>query len=165
VRGATARQPGQAMPCGRACPLRQIYRQPSGNRIEISTSEAESVITAKGRYDPRQGAGGYAPIIGALGALAVPGIVIIFTIPTKPTPHQVQLMTLAAGLLIVSVNGHPLRCERWPSLFPCHGPRGQPDVAVRGARQLRLKLSGRRSRRPWCGSRPWPGLCSPSSRW
>ncbi|HEX3962882.1 MAG TPA: hypothetical protein VHZ03_40660 [Trebonia sp.] len=35
----------------------------------------------------------------------MPGIVIIFTIPTKPSPQQMQLMTLAAGLLIISVIG------------------------------------------------------------
>jgi hypothetical protein len=71
--------------------------------IDSPQPETTSPVTVQGRYDPRQGAGGYAPIIGALGALAVPGIVILFTTPTKPTPHQLQLMTLAAGFLIVTV--------------------------------------------------------------
>jgi hypothetical protein len=77
----------------------------AASEIEDAQPENESAVSIQGRYDPRQGAGGYAPIIGALGALAVPGIVILFTVPTKPTPHQLQLMTLAAGLLIVSVIG------------------------------------------------------------
>lgn len=68
-------------------------------------SSPEQTVSVQGRYDLRQGAGGYAPIVGALGALAVPGIVVLFTVSPKPAPHEALLITLAAGLLIVSVIG------------------------------------------------------------
>lgn len=68
-------------------------------------SSPERPVSVQGRYDLRQGAGGYAPIVGALGALAVPGIIVLFTVPPKPAPHEVLFITLAAGLLIVSVIG------------------------------------------------------------
>lgn len=68
-------------------------------------SDTEPTVSVQGRYDLRQGAGGYAPIVGALGALAVPGIIVLFTVPTKPSRDTALLITLAAGLLIVSVIG------------------------------------------------------------
>jgi hypothetical protein len=54
-------------------------------------------------YDLRRGATAYSPIIGTLGALAVPGIIVQFT-PSKSliTAHA-TLITFAAGLLIVGV--------------------------------------------------------------
>jgi hypothetical protein len=66
-------------------------------------STSEQMTSVQGRYDLRRGAGGYAPIVGALGALAVPGIIVLFTIPPKPAPQDRLLVTLAAGLLIISV--------------------------------------------------------------
>lgn len=60
-------------------------------------------VIVQGRYDLRQGAGGYAPIVGALGALAVPGIVVLFTVPAHHSHNAAQLITLAAGFLIISV--------------------------------------------------------------
>lgn len=68
-------------------------------------SDSEQTVFVQGRYDLRQGAGGYAPIVGAFGALAVPGIIVLFTIPPKLAPHNTLLITLAAGLLMVSVIG------------------------------------------------------------
>jgi hypothetical protein len=54
-------------------------------------------------YDLRQGAAAYAPIVGTLGALAVPGIIVLFTVSKPVTVHHVALITFAAGLLIVAV--------------------------------------------------------------
>ena len=56
---------------------------------------------AEGRYDIRRGAEGYAPIIGAFGALAVPAIIVLFTVPRSRGPAP--LVALAAGLLVVAM--------------------------------------------------------------
>ena len=55
-----------------------------------------------GHYDLRQGAAAYAPIVGTFGALAVPAIILLFTVPRPATAYNVSLITLTAGLLIVS---------------------------------------------------------------
>jgi hypothetical protein len=55
----------------------------------------------EGYYDLRQGAAGFAPIVGALGALAVPAIVVLFT--AKSPPADSAFVALAAGLLIVGM--------------------------------------------------------------
>jgi hypothetical protein len=55
----------------------------------------------RGHYDIRNGAASYAPIVGAFGALAVPAIILLFGLPRHP--HAPTLITLAAGLLIVSM--------------------------------------------------------------
>lgn len=54
-----------------------------------------------GHYDVRRGAAAYAPVLGAFGALAVPGIVLVFQSPLKSG----DLTTLASGLLAVAVMG------------------------------------------------------------
>jgi hypothetical protein len=54
-----------------------------------------------GHYDVRRGTGAYAPIFGAFGALAVPGIVLIFQTPLT----HANLTTFAAGLLALAVLG------------------------------------------------------------
>lgn len=46
---------------------------------------------------------GYAPIVGAFSALAVPAIILLFTLHGPFTPHVASLITFAAGLLIVSM--------------------------------------------------------------
>ena len=68
-------------------------------------SNSEQPVSVQGRFDLRRGAGGYAPIIGALGALAVPGLVVLFTVPAKHSHYDTQLIALAAGLLIIAVIG------------------------------------------------------------
>ena len=55
----------------------------------------------EGYYDLRQGAAGFAPIVGALGALAVPAIVVLFT--AKSSPKDSVFVALSAGLLIVGM--------------------------------------------------------------
>jgi hypothetical protein len=59
----------------------------------------------EGRYDIRQGAAAFAPIVGAFGALAVTAIIVLFTVPPKATPYRAPFIALAAGLLIVSMIG------------------------------------------------------------
>lgn len=63
----------------------------------------------EGWYDIRRGAAGYAPIVGAFGALSVPAIVFLFTILSSEPPRmftkQVPVIALAGGLLIVVVIG------------------------------------------------------------
>ncbi len=54
-----------------------------------------------GHYDVRRGAAAFAPIFGGFGALAVPGIVLIFQTPFKNS----NLTALAAGLLALAVMG------------------------------------------------------------
>lgn len=67
--------------------------------------ETSPSIRPEGRYDVRHGAAGYAPIVGAFGALAVPAIILLFTVSPKPTAHQTAFIALAAGLLIVAMIG------------------------------------------------------------
>lgn len=63
---------------------------------------ARNLIRPGGHYDLRQGAAAYAPIVGTFGALAVPAIILLFTLPKPSGHHAVSLITLVAGLLIVS---------------------------------------------------------------
>ena len=58
-----------------------------------------------GHYDVRQRAAGYAPIIATFGALAVPAIIVLFTLPPKPAPQTAPFIALAAGLLILAMIG------------------------------------------------------------
>jgi hypothetical protein len=62
-------------------------------------------MRVEGRYDVRKGAAGYAPIIGTFGALAVPAIIVLFTVPHQPNAHRAPYIALAAGLLIVGMIG------------------------------------------------------------
>jgi hypothetical protein len=73
-------------------------RERHGNPIVASA--ATDKARPEGRYDIRRGTAGYAPIIGTFGALAVPAIIVLFTVPTPAQPHMVAL---AAGLLIVAM--------------------------------------------------------------
>jgi hypothetical protein len=61
----------------------------------------------EGWYDIRRGAAGYAPIIGAFGALSVPAIVLLFTVLPTESPkllnQQAPVIALSGGLLIVVV--------------------------------------------------------------
>lgn len=59
----------------------------------------------EGHYDIRRGAAGYAPIIGAFGALSVPAIIVLFTAPAPNVPHRDADISMAAGLLIVAMLG------------------------------------------------------------
>jgi hypothetical protein len=86
--------------------MRQLRRL----RIKALPREAgrgNSTHKVEGWYDIRLGAAGYAPIVGAFGALSVPAIVLLFTvIPTEPSKlltQQAPVVTLAGGLLIVVV--------------------------------------------------------------
>lgn len=62
-------------------------------------------MRVEGRYDVRKGAAGYAPIIGTFGALAVPAIIVLFTVPSAQTAHKAPYIALAGGLLIVGMIG------------------------------------------------------------
>jgi hypothetical protein len=58
----------------------------------------------EGHYDVRRGAGGYASIVGTLGALTVPAITILVTVKVPPTAvHGELLVTFASSLLVVSM--------------------------------------------------------------
>ena len=59
----------------------------------------------EGRFNIRQGAAAFAPIVGAFGALAVTAIIVLFTVPPHPTPYRAPFLALAAGLLIVAMIG------------------------------------------------------------
>jgi hypothetical protein len=61
--------------------------------------------SAQAGYNLRQGAAAYAPIVGTFGALAVPAIIVLFTVPKPLVAHRVAFVTLAAGLLIVGMIG------------------------------------------------------------
>jgi hypothetical protein len=58
----------------------------------------------EGHYDVRSGAVGYAPIVGTLGALAVPAVIVLFTARPVAVSDNI-LVTLAAGFLVVSMIG------------------------------------------------------------
>ncbi|NEY35582.1 hypothetical protein GTU99_26025 [Streptomyces sp. PRKS01-65] len=58
----------------------------------------------EGHYDARRGAAGYAPVVGTLGALAVPAVIVVFTNPPKG-PGAGQAIAFAAGLLVVAMIG------------------------------------------------------------
>lgn len=70
-------------------------------RSRILTRRAEP----EGQYDLRAGAAGYAPIVGTIGALAVPAIVVVFTIPTTTAQQDSRVLGFATGLLIVGMIG------------------------------------------------------------
>lgn len=57
----------------------------------------------EGRFDVRSAAAGFAPIVGAFSALAVTAIIVLFTIPSRPTPYKAPFVALAAGLLVVAM--------------------------------------------------------------
>lgn len=63
------------------------------------------VRAIEGRYDIRQGAAAFAPIVGALGALAVPAIIVLFTSRQESVASRGPFLSLAAGLLIVAMIG------------------------------------------------------------
>jgi len=71
------------------------------SRVVFTGQSGLAKTRAEGRYDIRRGAEGYAPIIGAFGVLAVPAIVVLFTVP-RPR-GAAPLVSLAAGLLIVAM--------------------------------------------------------------
>jgi hypothetical protein len=58
-----------------------------------------------GAYDIRKGAAGYAGIMGSVAGFVVPTVILAFTLPRRQiASHQVDL-TLATGLLVVSLLG------------------------------------------------------------
>lgn len=73
------------------------------SRAETSSDLCSSATETEGRYDIRRGAAGYSPVIGTFGALAVPAIIVLFTVSRPPGPHEAPLVALAAGLLIVAM--------------------------------------------------------------
>ncbi len=56
-------------------------------------------------YDVRRGAAAFAPIIGGFGALCVPTIILIYTVPGAQMGPSAPSMGLAAGLLVVAMLG------------------------------------------------------------
>jgi hypothetical protein len=78
----------------------------AGTEDSNSVSPPETIAaTSRPHYDVRYGATGYAPIIATFGALAIPGIIVLFTERPKSEPSMAPLFTLAAGLLIVAMMG------------------------------------------------------------
>jgi hypothetical protein len=45
----------------------------------------------------------FAPIVGAFSALAVTAIIVLFTVPPRPTAYRAPFVALAAGLLVVAM--------------------------------------------------------------
>lgn len=62
-------------------------RRPRARRLPAPAQSAE-LNRSEGRYDVRRGAAGYSPVIGTFGALAVPAIIVLFTVPRPPGPQQ-----------------------------------------------------------------------------
>lgn len=69
---------------------------------EVISCERAILPRTEGRYDIRRGAAGYSPIIGTFGALAVPAIILVFSLGDTRGSRS-QLVALAAGLLIVAL--------------------------------------------------------------
>jgi hypothetical protein len=66
---------------------------------DIDNGGAEST----GSYDIRKGAAGYASIMGAVGSLVVPAVILVFTVAHEQARiHPVQL-TLVTGLLVLGL--------------------------------------------------------------
>src|ERR1700759_2104039 len=59
----------------------------------------------QGCHDIRRGATAYSAIVGILGALAVPAIVLLFTPPSPDAPNAATLNTFATGLLVAGMFG------------------------------------------------------------
>jgi hypothetical protein len=60
---------------------------------------------SSGAYDIRKGAAGYAGIMGSVAGFVVPTVILAFTLPHEQTAtHRVEL-TLATGLLVLSLLG------------------------------------------------------------
>jgi hypothetical protein len=92
----------------RTLPRKAAARRPrwhtDGSR-SLAAERMRSERLPEGWYDIRSGAAGYAPIVGAFGALSVPAIVFLFTAPPRPTAQHAPVVALAGGLLIVAVIG------------------------------------------------------------
>jgi hypothetical protein len=94
----------------RARPHKTVVR-PTSRHADGSRSGRLPSVRRKpeveGWYDIRRGAAGYAPIIGAFGALSVPAIVFLFTVlPSEPHRAFIRhapAIAFAGGLLIVVV--------------------------------------------------------------
>jgi hypothetical protein len=88
---------------------RRVKRQsPSDLQSSPSTATTPPVQPKRieGRYDIRKAAAAFAPIVGAFGALAVTAIIVLFTVPPRPTAYRAPFIALAAGLLIVAMIGN-----------------------------------------------------------
>ena len=59
--------------------------------------------TIEGRFDVRHAAAAFAPIVGAFSALAVTAIIVLFTVPPRPSPYRAPFVALAAGLLVIAM--------------------------------------------------------------
>jgi hypothetical protein len=87
---------------------RRVNRQSHSNLQSGSSMTATPPVQPKkieGRYDIRRAASAFAPIVGSFGALAVTAIIVLFTVPPRPTPYRAPFIALAAGLLIVAMIG------------------------------------------------------------
>lgn len=71
----------------------------------IKSSRRRRTPDPEGQYDSRAGAGAYAPIVGTLGSLAVPAIIVLFTVPQNAAQLSTRTVSFAAGLLIVGMVG------------------------------------------------------------
>jgi hypothetical protein len=58
----------------------------------------------EGQYDLRAGVSAYAPIVGAFGALAVPTVVLVFTLPSQHIATESNI-TFSTGLLVIGMLG------------------------------------------------------------
>lgn len=81
--------------------LRRRFRLQRYSEEELRLPNA----APEGMYDARQGAAAYAPIIGVFGSLAVPAIVVVFTINPRIVATQAAAIGLTVGLLVVGLVG------------------------------------------------------------
>ena len=68
----------------------------------------EAPTRVEGHYDARKGAAGYSPVVAAFGSLAVPAVILLFTLkrPVGMAPEEwAKAVTLTAGLLVVGILG------------------------------------------------------------
>jgi len=88
-----------------AMALAWLYRRGHGApTVNASSADLSDSPRSEGRYDIRRGAAGYSPVIGTFGALAVPAIILVFTLG-QAHGSRASLVALAAGLLIVALIG------------------------------------------------------------
>jgi hypothetical protein len=71
----------------------------------VEVPPTEPLSTSTGYYDVRRGAAGYAAIMGSVAGFAVPTVILAFTVGNKQVAHHQVELTLATGLLVLSLLG------------------------------------------------------------
>ena len=62
-------------------------------------------VSSSGSYDIRKGASGYATIMGSVAGFVIPTVILCFTIPHRQVALHTAQLTLATGLLVLSLLG------------------------------------------------------------